>query len=326
MSKPVLIVIETSGGEARPVAFELVTAAIKIANGTGAAIVALIIGAQIASAAATIARFGVDRVLTADDERLTHLPTPAVASVVAQAVAQLDPFAVLIGSTTASIEFAPHVAAKLDLPLASECIDLAREGGTLVAVRPVLGGRVQTAVTLSGDGPVMATIRQGSFAKAAIAPRGVSPEPVAFSLDDRDLALTVVGVAEQESAGVGLDSADVIVGGGRGLKEANNFALIEELAAVLGGAVAATRAVTDAGWRPHSEQIGQTGRVVAPRLYVAVGISGAVQHLAGLQGAEYVVAINRDPDAPIFKIASFGIVGDLFKVVPAIVAELRATA
>jgi electron transfer flavoprotein alpha subunit len=212
------------------------------------------------------------------------------------------------------------------LPLASECVDLAADDGALVAVRPVLGGRLLTAVKLAAGGPVIATVRQGSFERPAAGTGTVAAEPFAYSLNPNDLRLKIVSLAAKEKAGVGLDTAEVIVGGGRGLKEAKNFALVEQLAEALGGAVAATRAVTDAGWRPHNEQIGQTGRVVSPRLYVAVGISGAVQHLAGLQGAEHVVVINRDPDAPIFKIASFGIVGDLFEVVPALIAELKASA
>src|SRR5262249_34958962 len=161
------------------------------------------------------------------------------------------------------------------------------------------------AIKLLSAGPVIVTVRQGSFEKATPGETVAPIEPFALEIPSSDFAMTVRAVGEKEAAGVGLDTAEVIVGGGRGLKEATNFALIEELATALGGAVAATRAVTDAGWRPHNEQIGQTGRVVSPRLYVAVGISGAIQHLAGLQGAEYVVAINRDPDAPIFKIASF---------------------
>lgn len=325
MSGPILVIVEVGNGQPRPVSLELVTAAKRISGAVNSSVTALAVGDGAVGAANAIAAAGVDRLLIADDTRLAQLPSPAVAAVVVQAIQQVNPFAVLIGSTTAGIEFAPRAAARLDLPLASECIDLSIDGGQLVAVRPILGGRVQTAVTLASDGPVMVTVRQGSFVKPSASASSVSPEPFPFTLDDADTRLHIVETAQQASGGIGLDTAQVIVGGGRGLKEAKNFDLVEQLASALGGAVAATRAVTDAGWRPHHEQIGQTGRVVSPRLYVAVGISGAVQHLAGLQGAEHVVVINRDADAPIFKIASFGIVGDLFEVVPAIIAELKAS-
>jgi electron transfer flavoprotein alpha subunit len=326
MSGPILVVVEVGNSEARPVSLELIAAAKSIASSTGSHVIALVVGANASIAASHVASNGADRVLVADDERLALLPAPAVAAVIAQAVQQLEPFAVLIGSTTAGIEFAPRVAAKLDLPMAAECIGMSIEDGSLVVIRPVLGGRVQTTVKLTSEGPVVATVRQGSFPKPAESRGGVTPEPFSFTLSDADLSLRISEVEAAEAQSIGLDSAETIVGGGRGLKEAKNFDLVEQLAAALGGAVAATRAVTDAGWRPHNEQIGQTGRVVSPRLYIAVGISGAVQHVAGLQGAEHIVAINRDPDAPIFKIASFGIVGDLFEVVPAVIAELKATA
>jgi electron transfer flavoprotein alpha subunit len=185
---------------------------------------------------------------------------------------------------------------------------------------------VQTAVKLESEGTNIVTFRSGSFEKPAAGASAVSPEAIQVDIDNADLRVQITATAPKETAGKGMDTADVIVGGGRGLKESKNFELVEQLAAALNGAVAATRAITDAGWRPHNEQIGQTGRVVSPRLYIAVGISGAAQHVAGLQGAEYIVAINRDPDAPIFKIASFGIVGDLFEVVPAVIAELKASA
>jgi electron transfer flavoprotein alpha subunit len=325
MSGPVLVVVEVGNGEARPVSFELVAAANAIAGAVGSTVTALVVGVKTGAAAQAVAATGVARVLVADDDRFEQLPAPAVAAVVAQAVTEIEPFAILVGSTTAGIEFAPRVAARLDLPMAAECVGLSVEDGALVAVRPVLGGRVQSAVRFTGDGPVIATVRQGSFERAAAGTGSATPEPFAFTLDDADLRIEMVGIAAKERAGVGLDTAETIVGGGRGLKEAKNFELVEQLAAALDGAVAATRAVTDAGWRPHNEQIGQTGRVVSPRLYIAVGISGAVQHVAGLQGAEHIVVINRDPDAPIFKLASFGIVGDLFEVVPAIIAELKAS-
>ena len=326
MGNTVLVVAEAGDGGLRPVSLELITAARKIAGATGKEVTALLMGAGLDDAAKQVAGSGVERVLVADDERLRHLSPQALTAVLASAIQQLAPFAVLIPSTTAGIEYAPRVAARLGLPIASDAIDLAVEDGSLIAVRPVLGGRVQTAVKLEGNGPSIVSIRQGSFEKAAVGGGGPAPEPFKIELADADLRLNVTGVAPKETGGKGLDTANVIVGGGRGLKEAANFTLIEQLARALHGAVAATRAITDAGWRPHNEQIGQTGRVVSPRLYIAVGISGAAQHVAGLQGAEHIVAINRDPDAPIFKIASFGIVGDLFEVVPAILAELKERA
>jgi electron transfer flavoprotein alpha subunit len=326
MSKTILVVAEAGDGGLRPVSLELIAAARKVASGAGGDVVALLMGTDLSDAAATVAASGVDRVLVADDERLGGLSPQALTAVLASAIQQLNPFAVLVPCTTAGIEYAPRVAARLDLPLASDAVDVAVEDGNLVAVRPVLGGRVLTAVKLDGDGPKVVSVRQGSFEKAATNGGSATAESFAVDLSDGDLRMNVVGVAAKETSGKGLDTADVIVGGGRGLKEAANFNLVEQLASALHGAVAATRAITDAGWRPHNEQIGQTGRVVSPRLYIAVGISGAAQHVAGLQGAEHIVAINRDPDAPIFKISSFGIVGDLFEVVPAILAELKTSA
>jgi electron transfer flavoprotein alpha subunit len=282
-------------------------------------------GSGVASAATQLAGSGVDRVLVADDPRLTHLPVDAATAVVAQVVASVMPSVLLIPATTAGIEYGPRVAARLRLGMAADCIGLTIEEGDLVAVRPVMGGRVQTAVKFGPSRPQIATVRAGSFEKAALTGSGPEPEALAVTFEDADQRINVVDVAAKEQAGgVALEAADTIVGGGRGLKEAANFELVEKLASALGGAVAATRAVTDAGWRPHHEQVGQTGRTISPRLYIAVGISGAVQHLVGVQASDYIVAINRDPDAPIFKIASFGIVGDLFEIVPAIISELQA--
>ncbi|HEY7035847.1 MAG TPA: electron transfer flavoprotein subunit alpha/FixB family protein [Thermomicrobiales bacterium] len=321
----VLIVAEAGGAELRPASFELVTVGKAVAEEFGGPLTALLMGSGVHEAARRLAGTGVDRVLVAEDERLSHLPVDAATAVVAQIIRDRAPAAVLVPATTAGIEYGPRVAARLGVGLAADCIGFSVEGGALVAVRPILGGRVQTAVKLGQSKPQMATVRLGSFEPATPGDGGPEPETIAVTLSDSDLGIKVTGVADKQAAGgVALEEASVIVGGGRGLKEPKNFELVEQLAAALGGAVAATRAVTDAGWRPHHEQVGQTGRTVSPRLYIAVGVSGAVQHLVGIQGSDYVVAINRDPDAPIFKIATFGIVGDLFEVVPAIIAELKA--
>lgn len=323
----VLIVAEAvaSGAELRPASLELVTAGRRVAQDLGVPLVALLMGSGVGQAATQLAGAGVDRVLVADDPRLTHLPVDAATAVVVQAITTVMPSVLLIPATTAGIEYGPRVAARLRFGMAADCIGFSVEDGDLVAVRPILGGRIQTAVKFGPSRPQIATVRSGSFEKSTSTGGGPEPEAIAVTFEEADQRIKVVEVAAKEQAGgVALEAADTIVGGGRGLKEAANFELVEKLASALGGAVAATRAVTDAGWRPHHEQVGQTGRTISPRLYIAVGISGAVQHLVGVQASDYIVAINRDPDAPIFKIASFGIVGDLFEVVPAIISELQA--
>ncbi|MGH2562676.1 MAG: electron transfer flavoprotein subunit alpha/FixB family protein [Thermomicrobiales bacterium] len=323
-SGPVLIIAEAFGARVRPVAYELVTAGRTVADGLGTTLSALVIGSDVAMSVNEFGQAGVDRLLVADDDRLAQFSTGAYTAIAAKVVGDLQPAAVLIAGTTAGRDYAPRLAARLRTGIAADCVDLSVEEGVVVAVRPVLGGRVQSAVKLCGRHPAIATVRPGSFEKAQSGSAAADPEPVPVELNADDMRVTVRDLVQEEVAAAKLDDAPVIVSGGRGLKEPDNFHLVEELATVLGAAVGASRAVVDAGWRPHHEQVGQTGRTVAPRLYVAVGISGAVQHLVGMQGADTIVAINRDPDAPIFKIASFGIVGDLFEVVPALIAELKA--
>jgi electron transfer flavoprotein alpha subunit len=240
-----------------------------------------------------------------------------------RAIAVAEPAVVLVPGTTAGRDYAPLVAARLGVGLAADCVSFGVAGGALAATRPVLGGRALTRVTFPGPGPIMATVRSGSFAKAEPGLTEPIVEMLDVELTPEDRRVSLVETTPKGTGVSRLDSAEVVVSGGRGLKEPAHFAMVEELAEAFGAAVGATRAVVDAGWRPHHEQIGQTGRTVSPRLYVAVGISGAVQHNVGMQGSDYIVAINRDPDAPIFKIASFGIVGDLFDVVPALTSEVR---
>ncbi len=323
-NKHVLVVTETTGSDLRPVSLEVVTAGKQIAAATGGPVTVLVMGSGIAAAAASLGATGVDRVLVADDARLTHITSESAAAVLVAAIQQVSPGIVLIPGTTSGRDYAPRAAARLGVGLAADCVELSVEDGNLVAVRPVLGGKVQTAVRMPGSRPQMATVRPGSFEKASGGGGTAETEQLSVSLNPNDLRVTVTGISDAEAGAASLDSAPVIVSGGRGLKEPDKFSLIEDLAGALNAAVGASRAVVDAGWRPHHEQVGQTGRTVSPKLYIAVGISGAVQHLVGMQGSETIVAINRDPDAPIFKIASFGIVGDLFEVVPALVAELNA--
>ena len=323
-SRDVLVVGEAAGdGSLRAISWEMLTPARQIADAAGGKVVALFMGAGIADAARRWGTAGADRLLIADDARLEGLLPLAAAAVLRGAIAETEPGVVLVPGTTAGRDYAPLAAAGLGVGLAADCVEFAFEDGALGATRPVLGGRAQTVVRFLGDGPAMATVRAGSFARAEPGATQPQVEALDVPLGADDLRVTRVETTPKGTGGSRLDAAEIVVSGGRGLGKPEQFALVEELAEALGGAVGATRAVVDAGWRPHHEQIGQTGRSVSPRLYVAVGISGAVQHNVGMQGAEAIVAINRDPDAPIFKLASFGIVGDLFEVTPAVTAEVR---
>ena len=321
----VLVVGEVdNAGALRPISFEMVGAGRPLADSLGQGLAVLLMGSGVGEAAQALGAAGANRLLIADDERLRDLTSEAATAVLSRVIRDLSPAVVLVPGTTAGRDYAPRVAARLGVGLAADCVELAIEEGELVAVRPILGGRVQTIVRMPGSRPQMATVHPGSFEKAAGDGATPEPEAVPVELGEADLRVRVRETVQGGGGSADLESADVVIGGGRGLKEAASFGVVEELAAALGGVVGATRAVTDAGWRPHHEQIGQTGRTVTPRLYIAVGVSGAVQHLVGIQGSDYIVAINRDPDAPIFKIASFGIVGDLFEIVPALTAELKA--
>ncbi len=325
MANGVLIVAELAAdGSLRASSLELVTAARQIAEITGGPISAFVPGTETGPAASALAAVTGSRVLAAPDPRLAPPTAETATTVVARAIAAVEPAVVLVANTTIGAEFAPRLAARLDAGIVADVVAVTAVAGGFSAQRPVLGGRLSAQVTPAAGTLTVLTVRQGAFEKAAPAAAAGSVEMLAVTLEPRDLAVKVVGVSPKPtSTGAGLDTAEIVVAGGRGLKEATNFALVEQLAAALGGAVAATRAVTDAGWRPHNEQIGQTGRVVAPKLYIGAGISGAVQHVVGMQGAENIVAINRDPDAPIFKIANFGIVGDLFEVLPALTEAVK---
>lgn len=322
MPAGVLIVAESHAGALRPATLELITAGIAAKVVVGGPLTAFLPGAELTGAAAHLVSLGLDAVKVADDPKLASFTTDAWGTAVESAIRTLDPKVVIFTGSTNGRDLAPRMAARFNAPLAANAIGISGSSDAVVATRPVLGGRVQTDVTLTGD-MIFMTVGPGAFEKAAVTGSSAPVEALAVDLSGVTDRVKVTGIATADSSGgASLASADVVVAGGRGLKEAANFALVEELARKLGGAVAASRAVVDAGWRPHHEQIGQTGKTVSPKLYVAIGISGAVQHNVGMQGSELIVAINRDPDAPIFKIAAFGIVGDLFEIVPELNRQL----
>jgi electron transfer flavoprotein alpha subunit len=322
--RTILVVGETHKSELRPASLEAVKAAQTIAGAVGASVVAGIASPTLA-AAQTLAGTGVERVVAIGHDAFDAFTTEAAVAAAAALIEAARPQVVLIPGTTAGRDYAPRLAARLQAVSAADVIALEARDGAIEATRPVYGGKMLSTLSLPADRVSIVTLRPGSFEKAESGGGAAQIEAIPFTLPDTAARVHVEGLIQEETAGpVKLEEAQVIVSGGRGLKEPQNFAMIEQLATALGGVVGASRAVVDAGWRKHHEQVGQTGRTVSPRLYVAVGISGAVQHLVGMQGSEYIVAINRDPDAPIFRLASFGIVGDLFEIVPALVTELSA--
>jgi electron transfer flavoprotein alpha subunit len=288
----------------------------------GGEVEAVLLGSGVNELAAEAGKYGAQRVHVDDDVLLDKpLPQPRVDALeTLLADQQFD--AVLFAATVLSADVAAALAARVDAGLNYDLTDLAVEDGKLVGKRPALGDSVYADVGWSSE-PQLALIRSGTFEPKEA---GGSAEVVSFEsrFQDFSLAATMVEQAHEESEGPSIEDADVIVAAGRGLGGPDNFGLVEELAKALGGAVAATRAVVDAGWYPYSTQVGQTGKTVAPKLYVAVGISGAIQHKVGMQSSGVIVAINKDPNAPIFEYADLGVVGDLHEIVPKLTELVRA--
>jgi electron transfer flavoprotein alpha subunit len=287
----------------------------------GGEVEAVLLGSEIESLAAEVGRYGAARVHVMDDVLLAKpLPQPRV-DALETLVRERGFDTVLFASTVLSADLAAGLAARLDAGLNWDLTDVVVEDGKLVGKRPALGDSVYVDVGWSSE-PRLALIRSGTFEPEE---RGGSAEVEQFEarLKDFSLAATMVEQAHEESEGPSIEDADVIVAGGRGLGSPENFALVEELAKALGGAVAATRAVVDAGWYPYAAQVGQTGKTVSPKLYIACGISGAIQHKVGMQGAGLIVAINKDPNAPIFEYADFGVVGDLHEIIPKLTELVR---
>jgi electron transfer flavoprotein alpha subunit len=315
----ILAVTEQRDGALRKVSFEIVTVARRLADRVGGTVDAITLGPGPLQGTDQLGRYGADRVLVAQHPAFTLYSPDGYATVVAGRAR--DYRAVLFGATATGRDLAPRVAARVGTGLASEVTEVELEpDGTLVVTRPVYAGKALQRVRLQGT-PALLSLRPNTVPPAE-APRAGALESVSVpSFTER---VTVQEVKAPAGAKLDVAEAPIVVSGGRGLKDPANFKLLEELADALGNAaVGASRAVVDAGWREHSAQVGQTGKTVSPSLYVAVGISGAIQHLAGMRTAKTIVAINRDKDAPIFKVADYGIVGDLFEVVPRLIQEIR---
>jgi electron transfer flavoprotein alpha subunit len=319
----VLAFAETRGGELRKVALEAVTAARTLADAEGGEVHALMLGAPgIASRAGQLGAHGADVVLVVEHPALAN-HSVEVAAATAAAKAKEGGYGALIFSASAQgKDLAPRVAAKLGVPMAADALSLDRSAAGITVKHPGYASKVVHTLTLTAK-PAIVSLRPGAVTPAPNAKAG-RVESIAPGMDPAQARVVVKEMVQGRSGKPDLGEAPVIVSGGRGLRAAENFRLVEELADAFGNAaVGCTRAVADDGWRPQSDQIGQTGRTVSPDLYVAVGISGAIQHLAGMRTSKTIVAINRDKEAPIFKVADYGIVGDALEIVPALTAAVR---
>ena len=321
MAKGVWIVAEQRDGALRKISFELASTARKLADQLGEEVCAVLCGSGIEGIAGQLGKYGVDKVYTADDPALEPYTTDAHAVAVAKVVKENDPAILLLGASTQGKDLSGRLVGKLATGLATDCTDVKIVDGKLLAVRPMYAGKCFGEITISSF-PQMATLRPNVFPAVENAKAGtvVKFDP---ALAAGQLKTKILEVQKDTGGKVDLTEANIIVSGGRGMKGPENYVILEELAAVLGATVGASRAAVDAGWRSQRDQVGQTGKVVSPNLYIACGLSGAIQHLAGMSSSKFIVAINKDAEAPIFAKADYGIVDDLFKVVPEFTKECK---
>ena len=311
---------EIVDGAPVPAVLELLTKA----RSLGGTVEAVAFSPDAEAAAAVLGDHGATTLHAATDAAFGELlPGGPAADALAVLAAELKPDLILVASTYAGRDVAGRLAARLDVPLIANGLDV--EGNEHVGVQSSIFGGTQDVVTrFAGKGPAIALIRPKSFAAEAMGGAPASVSPVTPTIDDRHRHVRLIEHRTEASSGPRLEEAAVVISGGRGLGDPKNFELLDQLAALVGGAVGASRAVVDAGWVPYSMQVGQTGKTVKPSVYIAVGISGAMQHTVGMKGAKTIVAINRDADAPIFKLADLGVVGDALKILPQVIEELRA--
>ncbi len=317
----ILAFAEARNGELRKVALEAVTTARRLADATGGEVHALLVGAPgIAAKAEQLGKYGADVVIVSEDAAFTQYNPEATATLAADRIKSGGYRAAIFATSAEGRDLAPRVAAKTGAGIVTDAIAVELNGDKLTAKHPMNIGKVVATVSLEGT-PAIVSVRPNTYPPVENAKSARVENVAAPSTNAR---VVVKELVEGSKGKLDLADAPVIVAGGRGLKAKENFKLVEDLADAFGNAaVGATRAVTDDGWRPHADQIGQTGRLVSPQLYVAVGISGAVQHLAGMKTSRTIVAINKDKEAPIFKVADYGIVGDVFEVVPALTEAVR---
>ncbi len=324
--KNLWVVIETEEGKAKNVGFELLTPGRQLADQQGEKLVAVVIGKDIEAEAKKAIAHGADQAIVVEGYEYFNYNTDAFSYALEQLIKKYKPSTVLIGATNNGRDMGPRVACRIKTGLTADCTGLGidEESGNIAWTRPAFGGNLMATILCPNTRPQMGTVRPGVF-KKSIPDESRQGEIIHedIHIPAEDIKVKLMERMKEVAEAVNLEEAEIIVSGGRGLGKPENFSYIRDLAAALGGAVGASRAAVDAGWIPHAHQVGQTGKTVAPKIYIACGISGAIQHLAGMSGSDTIIAINKDPDAPIFEVADYGIVGNLFDVIPALVEEIK---
>lgn len=323
--KGIWVYIEEQGHHIEKVGPELIHAARMLQQKSGEDVIAVIISDDTKELIEQTKAYGADRILAVECPSCNHYSTDVYTDLMYELITERKPSTVLVGATEQGRDFAPRVACRLQTGLTADCtaLDIDDETGDVAWTRPAFGGNLMATIMCSNTRPQMGTVRPGVF-RAERAKETKCIETVSMTADEARIRTQIKELVKKKDSPFNIQDAEIIVSGGRGMKGAENFKILEELAEALGGVVGASRAAVDSGWIGAEHQVGQTGNTVHPKLYIACGISGAIQHLAGMSGSDVIVAINNDPEAPIFKSAHYGIVGDLFTVVPALTEEVLA--
>jgi electron transfer flavoprotein alpha subunit len=322
----IFVLAEHRQGQVRDITYEMLTKARELAAKTSAEVIAVMLGKNVKEHAKAIAEYA-KSVLVVEDARLENFNSEAYRTILTKLIAEHKPMLLMMGHTSYGVDLAPRLAAALNLPLATDCIDLIFEGDTLKVTRQMYGGKVNVSVTVRKAETYVATVRQATFAPQKPTPPETGqiteiPSPLTEEIQEKRFIQYLL----PPLGGVDITAAEKLVGVGRGIKDAANIQIVEQLAKTMGAVVSCSRPIVDKGWLPTDRQVGTSGKTVKPKLYLAVGISGAFQHILGMKSSDLIIAINKDPKAPIFSFADYGIVDDLFKVVPALnnkIAEIR---
>ncbi|SHF04032.1 electron transfer flavoprotein subunit alpha/FixB family protein [Clostridium fallax] len=324
--KGVWVFAEQRDGALQKVSLELLGEGRKIADKLGVKLTALLLGYEIEDLATELGNHGADEVLVVDNKELAQYTTDGYTKVICDLVNEKKPEILFIGATFIGRDLGPRVAARLSTGLTADCtsLDIDEEGKFLLATRPAFGGNLMATIACTDHRPQMATVRPGVFSKLPYEDRKFDIENIKTNLTADDIRTKIVEVVKENKEIEDISEANIIVSGGRGVGSKENFQLLKDLAQALGGTVAASRAAVENEWLDKDYQVGQTGKTVRPTIYIACGISGAIQHVAGMQDADMIIAINKDATAPIMKVADYGIVGDLNKVIPEMIAEVKA--